>query len=280
MTNNNSNLRKAAILIRSLDAETATGVLARLTPAEAKELRLAIQSLGAVDADERADVLAEFRRRGEEVRQEPRRDVELEVSSPTAANVPSNANTRATDRPSEYLDDAHVESQVPSLARESVQTVSIVRQLAPSTNTDRMMQPDTKPGDTGPISDGGLRVSDSQPSPPKSAIRNPPSEIKRRPPIHVDDLARFDQSALSAVLNRVDTEVLVLALVGASEALVQRITEQMSGKVAKSFRQRLHACGPTRLRDVEAAQQEVAAIAADFLDARCRDALEGGSETA
>ncbi|MEX2093046.1 MAG: hypothetical protein WD971_10240, partial [Pirellulales bacterium] len=78
---NNANLRKAAILIRSLDADAAASVLARLSPAEAKAVRLAIHALGEVDPEERADVSTEFRRSGVVAQEDPRRGVELDLSS-------------------------------------------------------------------------------------------------------------------------------------------------------------------------------------------------------
>ncbi len=107
------------------------------------------------------------------------------------------------------------------------------------------------------------------PAPPatlsKSAIRIPRSEI---PTLRFDDLLRFDAAGLAAVLKSVDADVLALALVGASDELVERVTARMPGKVAKAFRQRLHHCGPTRLRDVETAQLEVARIASRVVLAR------------
>ncbi len=359
MTNSNPNLRKAAIVIRSLDADAAASVLARLAPAEAKAVRLAIHALGEVDPAERADVSTEFRRSGSVAQEDPRRGVELDLSSSALSAFGSSPNSepRTTARPFEFLDDARVESLVPYLAREHAQTVAVVlsylaparaaqvlaalpeklqsdaierlsmlgdtdpsslqvleRELAdwvarqqatrvrPVQRTDtvsailaaadpvarrdilanlvkhnqRLVEQLTPPPSmpeqrTQPatfIADCGLRIADSQAVLPQSAIRNPQSEIKPLPQIHFDDLARLDQPTLTAVLKSVDAEVLVLALVGACEPLVTRITAQMPGKIAKAFRRRLHECGPTRLRDVEAAQHEVAAVAAQILHAR------------
>jgi flagellar motor switch protein FliG len=104
--------------------------------------------------------------------------------------------------------------------------------------------------------------------PQPTIVERQPVAEPALPRLPFDDLVRFDPAALTAVLKSVDAELLCLALVGANEALVDRITAQMPAKVAKSFRQRLHACGPTRLRDVEAAQHEVAAVAARIIHAR------------
>ena len=87
MTSNSTNLRKAAILIRSLDADTAAALLAQLSPAEAHVVRQSIQSLGSVDDEERADVSAEFRRIGPIAAEDLRHGVELDLSSYTSAST-------------------------------------------------------------------------------------------------------------------------------------------------------------------------------------------------
>ncbi len=350
----NPNIRKAAILIRSLDGDAAAAVLSRLSPSEAKAVRLAIQSLGEIDADERADVSAEFRRSGSVAQEDPRHGVELDLSSSIAAISQSTFATPSAPRPFEFLENARVESLVPYLAREHAQTVAVVLSyLAPGRAAQVLsalpekLQADAIErlsllGDTDPSSlqvlereladwvarQQATRVrptgridmvaailasanestrreilgnlvkhnrdlaqqldasSTASPSanpnyrprswtpiaaPPQPSIINHQSTIPAPPPLpqlHIDDLARFDQPALTTVLKSVDADLLVLALVGASEALVGRITEQMPGKVAKAFRARLNHCGPTRLRDVEAAQQEVAHVAAQVLHDR------------
>jgi flagellar motor switch protein FliG len=82
------------------------------------------------------------------------------------------------------------------------------------------------------------------------------------PRIAFDDLAELDSRTLSAVLRQVDANVLVLALAGSREDLVDRICDQMPKRTARGFRRELRRLGPTRLSDVEAAQHAVAQIAA------------------
>jgi flagellar motor switch protein FliG len=71
-------------------------------------------------------------------------------------------------------------------------------------------------------------------------------------------------------LRTVEADVLVLALAGADDELVDRIAAQLPRKVAKTFRKRLLQLGPTRLRDVAAAQQDVAEVATKIVQARRR----------
>jgi flagellar motor switch protein FliG len=78
---------------------------------------------------------------------------------------------------------------------------------------------------------------------------------------------QLDADVLGSVLRAVDPELIVLALTGASEELVARITAPMAREMAAAFRKRLYKFGPTRLRDVEAAQREVATIATHQLHA-------------
>src|SRR3954468_15647073 len=67
MTTENSttidpNLRKAAVLLRSLDAETAAMMLGQLSAEEAAALRGAMRVLGSLGSEEQAEVLAELGR--------------------------------------------------------------------------------------------------------------------------------------------------------------------------------------------------------------------------
>ncbi|MCI0492109.1 MAG: hypothetical protein L0Z07_04140 [Planctomycetes bacterium] len=68
---------------------------------------------------------------------------------------------------------------------------------------------------------------------------------------------RLSTADLSLVLQEVEAHVMVLALAGASNELIERIAGQMPKSVAKAFHRQLWQLGPTRLSDVEAAQQIV-----------------------
>jgi flagellar motor switch protein FliG len=131
-------LRKAALLVRSVDADTAATLLAQLSPEEAAAVREAIRSLGPVDSDEQADLLAEFRRSSTTAAAKPlsshRGGVELSLSS--SSNATNQAETlaamaaaesgRETGKRFEFLEDAPIRSLVPYLAREHAQTVAVV----------------------------------------------------------------------------------------------------------------------------------------------------------
>jgi flagellar biosynthesis/type III secretory pathway M-ring protein FliF/YscJ len=76
----------------------------------------------------------------------------------------------------------------------------------------------------------------------------------------VSDLANISPHNLKLVLDAVDIDILALALVGAEEALVDRVADELPKPASKTFRRHLNQPGPTRLSDVEAAQRAVADV--------------------
>jgi flagellar motor switch protein FliG len=137
MKNISSKLRQAAVLIRSLDADSAARLLAQLSSAEAEQVREAMRSLGPIDPDEQQEVLAEFRRLKPLVSQPATRGVELALSEPTRERpVEASAGPRSTvehGRRFDFLENAPVSVLVGRLSREHAQTVAVVlAHLAPS----------------------------------------------------------------------------------------------------------------------------------------------------
>lgn len=78
------------------------------------------------------------------------------------------------------------------------------------------------------------------------------------------DLERFDDDALDTVVHSADTEVLVLALAGASMSLAERVLRQLPSPEARALRYAIDHLGPTRLADVEEAQRRIAVLAAEL----------------
>lgn len=72
-----------------------------------------------------------------------------------------------------------------------------------------------------------------------------------------EDLRGLDDRALQRLLRDVDTKNLALALKGASGELRTRITGQMSSRAAAALQEEMEMLGPTRMKDVEAAQAMV-----------------------
>lgn len=357
-------IRKAAVLIRSLDGDTAATLLAQLSPQEAAAIRSAIRALGAIEPEEQADVLAEFRRVTPLAAPAASRGVELELT-PAAMAAPevATSNARSNGKRFEFLKEASIESLVQYLARERVQTIAVVLSylaptraaavlaaLPPQTQADAIERLSAL-GETDPDSlsvlekeladwvarrssvrarrcdpvatilgaaDGRMRdgilsnlrthnqglagqITQMFPEPvrvktaPTLATKVNPTAtatqsselenrlVKERPmprptaPIpqqaaairfDFEDLVELSSTELEAVLREVDANVLVLALTGSSEELIDRIVKQMPRRSAKEFRRQLRRLGPTRLSDVAAAQRAVAGVAARRMGAR------------
>jgi flagellar motor switch protein FliG len=131
MTQVSDQLRKAALLMRSVDSDTAAVLLAQLTPEEASTLREAMRSLGPIDTDEQADLVAEFRRSSSSAAGSLEGGVELSLAESTtheAAHAALHAPTSHCDtgKRFEFLESAPIGSLVPYLAREHAQTVAVV----------------------------------------------------------------------------------------------------------------------------------------------------------
>jgi flagellar motor switch protein FliG len=132
MTQSPRSLRKAAILVASLDAEQSSALLAQMSPAQADAVRQAIESLGHFDADEQRRVIEEFFRIGPLVPDEDSAGIELDAPLPAAlaANMsPASSLADSAQRasaPLRFLHEAPPGKLAPFLAREHPQTIALV----------------------------------------------------------------------------------------------------------------------------------------------------------
>ena len=76
-----------------------------------------------------------------------------------------------------------------------------------------------------------------------------------------DELADLDRDVLRGVLNEVDTELLLPALLGAAPELIGHVLSCLPAADARTLYHELNHPGPIRLRDVEEARKQVARIA-------------------
>jgi flagellar motor switch protein FliG len=364
-----ANLRKAAVFIRSLDSETASTLIGQLSPDEAKAIRDAIRSLGAIDPEEQADVIAEFRCAKPLATQTASEGVELELSASKAlSNVtdPINAPVGPSHaKRFEFLERAPIEALVPYLSREHAQTIAVVLSYLPPRRAadllaafpeklqvetiERMAvlgetdpesvvvleselaawltkrltgQPGKLPSNsmvesilaatdgltrseilnnlrtrnaalasqlapvamrraapvsrTKKVSDQAAACADSVARGGREALSKPvpkstrmaptsrplTSRPQQTPHLHFEELVQLDRRTLATVLSQVDDNMLVLALTGASDALVDQVCHQMPSRNARLVRRQLKNLGPTRLSDVESAQRAIADFAA------------------
>jgi flagellar motor switch protein FliG len=76
-----------------------------------------------------------------------------------------------------------------------------------------------------------------------------------------EDLTKTDDKGIQMILKEVSSEDLTIALKGASEALKDKILNNMSERAATMLREDLEAMGPVRVSDVEKAHVKIAMIA-------------------
>jgi flagellar motor switch protein FliG len=75
-----------------------------------------------------------------------------------------------------------------------------------------------------------------------------------------ENLLDIDDKGIQALLREVQSEALILALKGASEAMTEKIFKNMSQRAGELLKDDLEAKGPVRVSEVEAKQKEILKI--------------------
>ena len=94
---------------------------------------------------------------------------------------------------------------------------------------------------------------------------NPPLfESVRRFMFVFRDLENLDETSIKTLITKVDRKVLVVALKGANESLRNKFVQTQSTRGAEMMLEDIASLGPVKLKDVDAAQQQVIATARDL----------------
>jgi len=105
------------------------------------------------------------------------------------------------------------------------------------------------------------------------------AEKVRKAMFTFENLIRVDTRGMQALLKEVTTDQLVLAMKTASDDLKEKIFASISSRASAALREELDLAGPTRVADVEAAQQAVVDAALRLeKDGRIAIAREGGGD--
>lgn len=75
-----------------------------------------------------------------------------------------------------------------------------------------------------------------------------------------EDLLLLGSDAMKEVLGKVDRKILTVALKGTSDQLKTHFMEVMSQRGAEMLREDMEALGPVKIKEVEAAQQQIIAV--------------------
>ena len=78
------------------------------------------------------------------------------------------------------------------------------------------------------------------------------------------DLEGLDEASIKTIITKVDRKLLVVALKGANESLRTKFLKTQSQRGAEMMKDDIDSLGPVKLKDVEAAQQQVIATAREL----------------
>ena len=78
------------------------------------------------------------------------------------------------------------------------------------------------------------------------------------------DLEELDSTALASIISRVNRTVLIVALKGANDSLRTKFLATQSQRGAAMMSDDISALGPVKLKDVDAAQQEIITVAREM----------------
>ena len=99
----------------------------------------------------------------------------------------------------------------------------------------------------------------------EEANPNLASEIREKM-FTFDDLTLIDNRQIQILLKELDSELLVLSLKTASDAVKELIFSSMSSRAADGMKDDLENLGPRRREDVEAAQMKIVQIARKMIN--------------
>ena len=72
-----------------------------------------------------------------------------------------------------------------------------------------------------------------------------------------EDILNIDKEGMRALVGKLDRKVLTMALMGINAKMREHFTQCMSQRSAEMPTEDMEGLGPVRIRDVEAAQEEV-----------------------
>jgi flagellar motor switch protein FliG len=134
MSANPRKIRKAAVLVASLDREAADIVMNQMSPLQARLVRRAMVELGSPDPVEQNDVIEDFFRTAPRVLKDDHQGIELgddllkhaAGSNTHSEHLPHDMRRDISERPLHFLKHAAIEPLIPLLERERPQTIAVV----------------------------------------------------------------------------------------------------------------------------------------------------------
>lgn len=319
MPKENQALRRVAILVASLDMQTADALLAQMPGEQADLVRQTILELGDVDPAEEREVIDDFFRNGppaskqglggsEFDRQASRRPARATAPTTTPAPAPMRPSipSMRDDEPFTFLHEADNEKLTLLLLDERPQTIALVVSHLPEDRAVVVLG-NLPAAIQAEVIRRWVDLEDADPEILREVGRGLQSRITSQAidddrhtlglarvgrilaaaaprlkhqiltnleaydadlaahlgPRRLDfeDLEQFDDASLATLLKASDPQVAILALAGARGSLVERVVRNLPPREAKILRRSLDHLGPTRISDVEQAQETMARLA-------------------
>jgi flagellar motor switch protein FliG len=91
------------------------------------------------------------------------------------------------------------------------------------------------------------------------------------------DLEKLDDASIKTLITKVDRKALILGLKGANESLRNKFLSTQSTRGAEMLLEDIASTGPVKLKDVDAAQQQIIATARE-LEKEGTISLGGGGD--
>jgi len=290
-------IRKSAIIVASLDRDIADVLLHQMSPENTQEIRQAIFELGSIDPEEERQTINEFLSSKTTLPDGRRVRFKLEHSGGSIsknkecsrfgflheAEDVKLAAVLASERPQmialvlSHLFSEHAgrvlinlrpEIQVEVLRRlvdleeadqDTLRDVeeSLRRRLSSRLNLQRRRVAGVSAvtGILDSLAQAGTQIIDNL------AAHDAHLAGKIRP-VQFDfrELPLLDDGALLAIFEEIELEVITLALIGETEDFCDRMLSKMSHVRAEAVRYKLKHIVPTKLGDVEEAQQQIVAM--------------------
>lgn len=237
--------RAVSLVLSYLPAETSAAVLAEYSDAEQANLLMQMSQLGEADPAS-VRVVASGLSDWIQHQNEERRLRADRMETVRAVLAASPAKQRSGLVKQLTQSDPTLASELGRFVEEIPQPVRTV--TPPASNIRR------KSG-----ADGSPRIALRKPTQPKL----PPA-----PWLSFGDLDRLDGPAIVQALSQLDGRTALLALAGASDALLARLETGLSKQSTKELQRRIAHLGATTLTEVDRAQQALAASAEKIVVAR------------
>jgi flagellar motor switch protein FliG len=288
--------QKAARLLVALGPDISAGVFKHLKEEEINQLTVEIAKLPKLEAEERQQIIAEFRelliaqefisRGGIEYAKE----ILTKVLGPEKAEeVVNHSIDTLKMRPFDFMKKADSAQLTNFLIKEHPQTVALILSYLEPPKASEILSslPEDMRGNvarrlaqmkhaspefvTQVVQTGGVDsivsiLQETDRETEKAVIdaisETDPElaeEVKKKM-FTFEDLVKLDDRAAQRVLREVDTKDLAVAMKGASEAINNLVFRNMPKRAAEMLREEISYLGPMRLAEVEEAQQKVIAV--------------------